>query len=256
MKKTILLLFICFLCKMAQCQWTTSGSNIYYNSGGVGIGTTAPGFPLDVSGAIHCTQALISDATQTGAIAGWFRGTSTYNANVVLQAGGGQAFWLTGAYGLLKIGSNGGVEPSSGAININLSGQVGIGTTNTAGYLLAVNGSAIFTKAVVKLNSNWPDYVFKKEYLLPSLKKVEEYITLNNRLPGMPSADSVQTNGVDLGSTQAKLLEKIEELTLYTIDLQKQVDQLKTANTELAATNKKLENFQRQLDELKTLIKK
>ena len=127
-------------------------------------------------------------------------------------------------------------------IRISSSGSVGIGTSNTYSYMLAVNGSAIFTQAVVKLNANWPDYVFKKEYQLPSLKSVEEYVRTNNHLPGLPSADSVQKGGLDLGSTQAKLLEKIEELTLYTIELQKQVE--------------KLEGLRKRIDELEELIKK
>jgi hypothetical protein len=129
------------------------------------------------------------------------------------------------------------------------NGSVGIGTSNTYSYTLAVNGSAIFTQAVVKLNANWPDYVFKKKYRLPSLKSVEEYVKTNNHLPGLPSADSVQKNGLDLGSTQAKMLEKIEELTLYTIQLQQQVDQLR-------AENKKFASLQQQIDELKKATSK
>ncbi len=62
---------------------------------------------------------------------------------------------------------------------------------------------------------------------LPSLSEVESYITRHRHLPGIPSAKEVENNGVDLGEMNAKLLQKVEELTLYVIDLQKQIDELK-----------------------------
>jgi hypothetical protein len=84
--------------------------------------------------------------------------------------------------------------------------------------MLAVNGSAIFTAAYVKLYANWPDYVFKKDYILPPLDNVEKFIQTYGHLPDVPSADSIQKAGLDLGGGQATLLKKIEELTLYLID--------------------------------------
>jgi hypothetical protein len=104
------------------------------------------------------------------------------------------------------------------------NGNVGIGTTSTQGYKLAVNGDAIFTKVKVKSYSTWPDYVFTPTYKLPSLNEVEALIIQYKHLPDVPSAQEVEKNGLDLGENQAVLLKKIEELTLYVIQLQKEIE--------------------------------
>ncbi|HWK08192.1 MAG TPA: hypothetical protein VNS58_31405 [Puia sp.] len=113
------------------------------------------------------------------------------------------------------------------------NGNVGIGTTNPGTNKLAVEGTIGARKVIVTLSNPFPDYVFKPGYELPSLKSVEKYIAANGRLQDMPSADSVAQHGLDLGNTQAKLLEKIEQLTLYTIDLQKQVGDMQKQIDEL-----------------------
>jgi hypothetical protein len=124
--------------------------------------------------------------------------------------------------------------------NIYSSGMVRIGDFTPVGsvlpgsdYALAVKGSALFTKAVVKLNNNWPDYVFSKNYELPTLANIEKYINENSHLPGVASAQEVEKNGVDLGDNQAVLLKKVEELTLYMIELSKEVTALKKENKEI-----------------------
>ena len=105
---------------------------------------------------------------------------------------------------------------------LTTSGNVGIGTTDTKGYKLGVNGSAIFNKVVVKDYANWADYVFHPSYLLRSLSSLEAYIKEYKHLPNVPSAEEVKKQGLDLAQTQATLLEKIEELTLYLIEQNKQ----------------------------------
>lgn len=117
-------------------------------------------------------------------------------------------------------------------------GTMTIGTTTVPpGYALAVNGSAIFTKAVVQTFSTWPDYVFKKGYQLPSLDSLADYIRANSHLPEMPSAGEVNDKGLDVGSNQAALLKKVEELTLYLI---LQNDSLKAQQQEIAELKKKV----------------
>jgi ribosomal protein S15P/S13E len=96
---------------------------------------------------------------------------------------------------------------------------VGIGTT-TPQYRLAVNGT-IGTKEVVVTNTGWADYVFRPGYRLRPLSEVDAYIQANHRLPDIPSEAEVRENGVSVGSTQAKLLAKIEELTLHVIQQEK-----------------------------------
>jgi hypothetical protein len=106
-------------------------------------------------------------------------------------------------------------------------GTVGIGTTDPKGYRLAVNGDAIFTKVKVKTYLNWPDYVFNPAYSLRPLSEVEKFIKEYQHLPEVPSAKEVENNGLDLGENQAMLLKKIEELTLYMIEQQKEIEKLK-----------------------------
>jgi len=83
------------------------------------------------------------------------------------------------------------------------------------------------TKAVEVTLVGWPDYVFEEDYNLLPLSEVEQFIQQNNRLPDIPSAKEIEENGLNIGEMQSKLLLKIEELTLYILDLQKQIDELK-----------------------------
>jgi hypothetical protein len=106
-------------------------------------------------------------------------------------------------------------------------------TSPTFDYLLAVNGSAIFTKAVVRLTSTWPDYVFEPTNKLPTLAEVEAYIAKHKHLQDVPSAAEVKEKGIDLGDNQTILLKKVEELTLYMIELNKKVEVLAKENEEL-----------------------
>ncbi len=104
-------------------------------------------------------------------------------------------------------------------------GNVGIGTA-TPSEKLSVNGKVRSKEVKVEAN-NWPDYVFTPSYNLKSLDQVETFINENGHLPNIPSAQEVEeNNGIELGEMNVKLLEKIEELTLYTIDQQRKIDQL------------------------------
>jgi hypothetical protein len=118
---------------------------------------------------------------------------------------------------------------SKAALRVSGTGNVGIGTTdygawtlNNSTYKLAVGGSMIATAVTVKLVANWPDYVFKKDYTLPSLTDVKTYIDQNQHLPEIPSAQQMEKEGVNLGEMNKLLLKKVEELTLYLIEKDKQ----------------------------------
>jgi len=108
---------------------------------------------------------------------------------------------------------------------LNSNGNVGIGITNPTNKL-EVNGT-IRTKEVIVENTNWPDYVFSPDYQLPSLESVSKHIQENKHLPNIPSAAEVAEQGVSLSEISTKLLQKIEELTLYTIQQQEMIDVLK-----------------------------
>ncbi len=108
-----------------------------------------------------------------------------------------------------------------------------IGTTAAngayAGYKLSVDGDMIAKKCVIQV-SNWADYVFADDYALPELSDVKDFITKNKHLPDVPSEAAVLENGIEMGEMNKILLKKIEELTLYTIKLSEEVEQLKKTN--------------------------
>ncbi|SMC75262.1 hypothetical protein [Pedobacter africanus] len=121
----------------------------------------------------------------------------------------------------------------------NTGGNVGIGTANPKGYRLAVAGNMIAESVKVSLQNNWPDYVFAKDYQLPTLQETEKHIKDKGHLQGIPSAAEVKANGIDLGEMNAKLLQKIEELTLHLIEqnkmLKTQQNALKVQQQEINA---------------------
>ena len=96
-------------------------------------------------------------------------------------------------------------------------------------YKLAVGGGILTEKIRVATNGTtfWADYVFEPSFKLKSLKEVENYIKENKHLPDVPSTAEVSQNGIDLAQTQAILLQKIEELTLYVIKQDKEIQRLK-----------------------------
>ena len=114
--------------------------------------------------------------------------------------------------------------------------QVAIGTTDNyipTGFTLAVGGKMIAEEIKVRLRADWPDYVFEENYNKPTLEELEASIVENGHLPNIPSAATVEAEGYLLGEMDVKLLEKIEELTLYVIELNKEVKALKAENAEM-----------------------
>jgi len=102
------------------------------------------------------------------------------------------------------------------------NGDIGIGTINPQ-EKLSVNGKIRAHEIKVE-TSNWPDYVFKTDYKLPTLPETERFIKENGHLPEVPKASEVEADGVSLGEMNKILLKKIEELTLQVIELNKKVD--------------------------------
>ncbi|MDD3050524.1 MAG: hypothetical protein PHR06_05195 [Candidatus Cloacimonetes bacterium] len=110
--------------------------------------------------------------------------------------------------------------------------QVVIGTSVTpntpSDCKLAVAGKIYSEGVVVRSFVNWPDYVFEEDYNLSSLEEVENFVKANKHLPGVPSAREIEEGNLSLGEMQASLMKKVEELTLYLIELRKQNSELKT----------------------------
>jgi hypothetical protein len=231
MKKTALSLIALFAAlQFSYAQWTTSGSNtIHSNSGNVGIGTTSPTYKLEVAGNFKTVSGSHTLFLTTG--------TGSNDALTLLYNGSDVA--------AIQLYANG-----TSYFN---GGNVGIGTTDTRGYKFAVDGSAIATSMKVKPSGSWPDFVFLKDYKLPTLTEVKTYIDKNRHLPDMPSANEVHANGLDLGEMNRLLLKKVEELTLYLIEKdekekqhQGEIDQLKQA---LGSLNNKIDLLLKQQPE-------
>ena len=111
---------------------------------------------------------------------------------------------------------------------VNANGATSIGTSEVAtGFLLNVDGKAIFEEVQVELSANWPDYVFEEKYKLRPLEEVSNYISEHGHLPNIPSAKEIEKEGLPLGEMQRKMMEKIEELTLYLIEIDKENKSLK-----------------------------
>lgn len=186
-------------------------------SGYVGIGTSSPGAPLHVNTEEIGPGLLVSGGNAS------YKDIRTINPTTGKMwqwshrpLGDGETFeaWHHTGTNWLRV------------MTMTPSGNVGIGTNLTNGYKLAVEGT-IGAREVNVNAATWSDYVFNDDYKLPSLETVEKYINQYHHLPEVPLEKDVKERGVNVGEMNALLLKKIEELTLYVIDLKKEVDQLK-----------------------------
>jgi hypothetical protein len=135
--------------------------------------------------------------------------------------------------GTLYFRGTSGSEYSYPVASIDKNGNVEIGLyQSTLKKRLRVNGTIIANKVQVKSNV-WADYVFKDNYDLPSLNEVKLHIEENKHLPGIPSETEVKENGVNVGEMQVKLLQKIEELTLYVIQQNEKIQVLESKLSKL-----------------------
>ncbi len=195
------------------------------SNGNIGIGTAVPKVPLEVAkygNNVTGDMTLLTTFTDPTGIKGISLG---YNQSS--QAGIIYSENNTGVGSPLEFWTYNGSSFASRMV-FTQGGNLGIGIASPA-EKLAVNGN-IRAKEVKVETANWPDYVFKKEYPLPTLQQTEQHIRENGHLQGIPSAAEVKANGIDLGEMNAKLLQKIEELTLHVIEIGKKVNVLQSEN--------------------------
>lgn len=145
------------------------------------------------------------------------------------------------------VSGNSSADNSLPKLTVIQNGNVGIGTT-TPDKKLTVNGEIHAKEIIVDLNIPHPDYVFSEDYELKSLEEVENHIKTNGYLEGIPNADHVKENGLSLGELNTKLLEKVEELTLYMIQQNKETTDLKEVVLKLLKEN---EELKKEIEEIK-----
>lgn len=211
--KAILYLFCLFLLglftvRLQAQSWSPSYPNLFFTAGYVGIGTST------------MTSRLTLNTY------GWAN-------SLELNNGYGYSYRINAASDGLLFKVNGSTSSTQPAFCFRSStdtrilslfndGHVNIGyPPGTGSYLLNVGGNIRANMVVV--NTTGADFVFDTSYTLLPLNDLEKYVNVNKHLPELETAEEMQKNGINIGETQTKLLQKIEELTLYIIDQNKRI---------------------------------
>jgi hypothetical protein len=270
---TLICSLVCsFLVNETHAQWLPASPNGYmYYNGSIGIGTSSqPASTLDVYGAItgdvYNTPAIVSKSNlgfviEQGNIGNDFVSSASYysifahntyfNGTGWIRRNQYSNTWATVMnhnfydiqFGMSDGGgnSNESVVPTT-FLRILPSGNVLIGETSqvNSSYKLDVSGNVRANELVV--NSTGADFVFKPGYALMPVHELEKYLRTWHHLPGIASAEEMSEKGLNVGEAQKLLLQKVEELTLYMLKQQKQIDQLKKQNKRLAGLLKKQPN--------------
>jgi len=263
MKKLLAILVLVLFGTMTFAQWSAGPGNLWnLTTGRIGVNTSAPAELMHIyttgGGTAGDSRAIFqAESNYSGSALktlGGFQAKSTLNGDMFLMQfrhnaggysdmlqscyhstypGGGYAEFMYFRFDTQKWEMRSGVIDAqflnAGNVLFDNTGAVGIGmgaTAIPAGAKLAVAGKVACKEVEVTL-TGFPDYVFNSDYKLRSLYDVESFINTNKHLPDVPSAKEVIDNGLNLGDMNATLLQKVEELTLYMIDLKKENDALK-----------------------------
>ncbi len=245
--------------KFATTTTTAEGQRVKMLVGGngnVGIGTGAESLPSALlelkrnGGDASKGKNVMLKLTNT-----WNSNTGALNEPTILFDNGttsttyGTYGWALGAQvagpSYFRIGRYTSATTYNEYFRIKDDGKIFMGDGGvlpaTGNHKLYVGGTIVSVGMKCANTGNWPDFVFDKDYKLKSLESVEAFIKENRHLPEIPSAEEVGKDGVDLVQMDAKLLQKIEELTLYMIEMKKENEALKNNNQLLMDMIKEIE---------------
>ncbi len=219
-------------------QWSSNGTTMYYNDGKIGIGSSSPSDQLQVvtfgagdSNGNGGTKTLFGDGSDSL----WFNtvrnGSWDGSARIMMNG------YFDGAWkkrnsdkGTWLINMSASSGDSSSFVIQHSAQTSGVNTISNWNPMLRIKGDGtVFVQKLIVTNPGgfWADYVFDEDYKLMPLSVLGNYVKENKHLPNVPAANEIQSEGLSVGDMQRVQMEKIEELTLYIIDLQKQVDGLK-----------------------------
>ncbi|MGY5351144.1 hypothetical protein ACXGQW_00985 [Wenyingzhuangia sp. IMCC45533] len=223
-------------------QWQREINNLSYIDGNVGIGIEKPTQKLDVSGNIYSSEKIFSKVSLKSKLLEM----DDQNSNLIIYRDSDIGDWA-----LLRSNKGGGIgivgQPDVISLSVSrTNSNVGIGTLNPGdNWKLAVNGK--IRAKEIKVETGWADFVFTEKYKLPTLKEVEKHIKEKGHLKDIPTSEDVNLNGILLGEMNSKLLQKIEELTLYTIEQEKKIETLEKKNKILESLLKRIQIIENKL---------
>jgi len=227
MKLTILSLAILFyIIDAADAQ------NSFPASGNVAIGNDNPQASLDINGSLILRDYSNVKYNGSSIVFSSYSDANTYPGSKIRNS----LIYANGATSNSQLILSSYFSSYLNELTLS-NGMVGINTTNPQNTL-DVNGK--IRAKEIRVEANWPDFVFAKGYRLMPLSAVEVFIIKNKRLPEIPSDKEIHNNGLELAKMNSKLMQKIEELTLYIIQQQKQIQ---LQNTRLIKLEKRHQSF-------------
>ncbi|MEN2416233.1 hypothetical protein [Flavobacterium mesophilum] len=229
------------------------------DGGNVGIGISNPAVKLEVVG----------NETTSFEAAGFYNVKNYGNANDKsetrinlgkIEGSNRQAMGAIGAFPTNNTDSSNGIlafytregQSVLERLRVVANGNIGIGTKNPLNKL-DVNGTIHSKEVKVDMNG-WSDFVFKKDYTLPTLQEVEKHISEKGHLENIPSEEEVLKNGINLGEMNSKLLQKIEELTLYVIEQNKKLQNQEKEIIKLNEDNADLVEIRKRLNKIESKL--
>ncbi len=222
-KKSMNTKIILTLIAIAFSSIASAQTNVFPSTGKVGIGTEDPLENLSIYGGGG--QDSRSFGIGPAQVRRWVFTASGYDQSLSLGN-----YPLIIEHEAANFTGDFVIRQSGGDFVVKHWGNVGIGTT-TPTHKLAVNGTVRAKEVIV--DTGWSDFVFEDSYSLRTLDEVELHIEKHGHLPDVPSASSVQSEGLSVGETQKIMMQKIEELTLYVIEQDKKIKKLESKLSQL-----------------------